>query len=90
MATPFTHSRAGRRDYTQSFRAVWDAGNWDVGGITLPQGESGEPGSGHYTDQAAAWVKDVSGRYRSTMLRCNALQPNANCCCLRTSAACCT
>lgn len=42
--------------YTQSFRAVWDAGNWDGGGITLPQGESGEPGSGHYTDQASAWV----------------------------------
>jgi penicillin G amidase len=42
--------------YTQSFRAVWDVGNWDAGGVTLPQGESGEPGSGHYTDEAAAWV----------------------------------
>jgi len=42
--------------YTQSFRAVWDTGNWDAGGITLPQGESGEPGSGHYTDQAGAWI----------------------------------
>jgi acyl-homoserine lactone acylase PvdQ len=42
--------------YTQSFRAVWDIGNWDAGGITLPQGESGEPGSGHYTDQAEAWI----------------------------------
>jgi penicillin G amidase len=42
--------------YSQSFRAVWDVGNWDAGGITLPQGESGEPGSGHYTDQATAWV----------------------------------
>lgn len=45
--------------YSQSFRAVWDVGNWDAGGITIPQGESGEPGSGHYTDQAEAWV---SGR----------------------------
>lgn len=42
--------------FSQSFRAVWDVGNWDAGGITLPQGESGEPGSGHYTDQAAAWI----------------------------------
>jgi penicillin amidase len=44
------------RGYSQSFRAVWDVGNWDGGGITIPQGESGEPGSGHYTDEAAAWV----------------------------------
>lgn len=42
--------------YSQSFRAVWDVGNWDAGGVTLPQGESGEPGSGHYTDQAGAWI----------------------------------
>lgn len=43
--------------YSQSFRAVWDVGNWDGGGITIPQGESGEPGSGHYTDQAEAWIR---------------------------------
>ena len=43
--------------YSQSFRAVWDVGNWDAGGITLPQGESGERGSGHYTDQAEAWIE---------------------------------
>jgi len=43
--------------YSQSFRAVWDVGNWEAGGITLPQGESGQPGSGHYTDQAAAWIQ---------------------------------
>lgn len=42
--------------FSQSFRAVWDIGNWDAGGITLPQGESGRPGSGHYTDEAADWV----------------------------------
>jgi penicillin amidase len=45
--------------FAQSFRAVWDVGNWDAGGITLPQGESGEPGSGHYTDETDAWI---SGR----------------------------
>jgi hypothetical protein len=41
---------------SQSFRAVWDVGNWDSGGISIPQGESGEPGSGHYTDEASAWI----------------------------------
>jgi penicillin G amidase len=42
--------------FSQSFHAVWDVGNWDAGGITIPQGESGRPGSGHYTDEAADWV----------------------------------
>lgn len=41
---------------SQSFRAVWDVGNWDAGGITIPSGESGQPGSGHYTDQSPAWI----------------------------------
>ncbi|MGH7736553.1 MAG: penicillin acylase family protein [Candidatus Tyrphobacter sp.] len=41
---------------TQSFRAVWDVGNWDAGGISIPQGESGRPGSAHYTDEAKAWI----------------------------------
>jgi penicillin amidase len=36
----------------QSFRAIWDAGNWDAGGIDIPLGESGEPGSPHYRDLA--------------------------------------
>jgi acyl-homoserine lactone acylase PvdQ len=41
--------------FSQGFRAVWDTGNWDAGGIDIPNGESGEPGSGHYRDLAAAW-----------------------------------
>lgn len=41
--------------FSQSYRAVWDVGNWDIGGIIIPQGESGRPGSGHYTDEAADW-----------------------------------
>jgi penicillin G amidase len=42
--------------FSQSFRAVWDVGNWDTGGISIPQGESGRPGSGHYTDGATDWT----------------------------------
>jgi penicillin amidase len=42
--------------HSQSFRAVWDVGNWDAGGMVIPSGESGEPGSGHYTDLSPAWI----------------------------------
>ena len=42
--------------FSQSFRAVWDVGNWDAGGIAIPSGESGEPGSGHYDDLSSAWI----------------------------------
>ncbi len=40
----------------QSFRAVWDVGNWDAGGMVIPLGESGEPGSPHYRDLAPTWL----------------------------------
>jgi penicillin amidase len=42
--------------FAQGFRAVWDVGDWNRGGISIPSGESGEPGSGHYTDLTRAWV----------------------------------
>jgi len=48
--------RTQKPGFSQSFRAVWEIGAWDRGGITIPEGESGEPGSGHYTDQARAWI----------------------------------
>jgi penicillin G amidase len=41
--------------FSQGFRAVWDVGDWDAGGIAIPDGESGEPGSGHYRDLAGDW-----------------------------------
>jgi penicillin amidase len=41
----------------QSYRAVWDVGNWKAGGIVIPQGESGEPGSPHYRDAAPIWLQ---------------------------------
>jgi penicillin amidase len=42
--------------FSQSFRAVWDVGNWDAAGIAIPSGESGEPGSGHYSDLSDDWI----------------------------------
>jgi len=47
--------------FSQSFRAVWIAGDWDAGGIAIPSGESGEPGSGHYRDLSSDWI---AGRLR--------------------------
>lgn len=46
------------QNHSQSFRAVWDVGNWDAGGIAIPSGESGEPASGHYTDLSRAWIDE--------------------------------
>jgi penicillin G amidase len=43
-------------DFAQGFRAVWDTGNWNRGGISIPSGESGQPGSPHYTDLTSAWI----------------------------------
>ena len=48
--------------FAQSFRAVWDVGNWDAGGIAIPSGESGRPGSPHYLDLSRAWI---AGRMES-------------------------
>lgn len=46
---------AQNANFNQSFRAVWDVGNWDAGGIVIPAGESGEPGSPHYQDLTAIY-----------------------------------
>lgn len=45
--------------FAQGFRAVWDVRDWDRGGIAIPSGESGEPGSHHYTDLTAQWISGV-------------------------------
>jgi penicillin amidase len=43
-------------ELAQSFRAVWEVGNWERGGLSLPGGESGEIGSPHYDDMSRAWI----------------------------------
>jgi penicillin amidase len=44
--------------HSQSFRALWIPGDWDAGGIDIPSGESGEPGSEHYRDLGARWERN--------------------------------
>ena len=60
--------------HSQSFRAVWDVGNWDAGGIVIPSGESGEPSSGHYTDLSGTWVSErlVSLPFSDAAIRASA------------------
>jgi penicillin amidase len=41
----------------QSFRALWIAGDWDAGTIDIAGGESGEPGSPYFADQAPHWIR---------------------------------
>lgn len=50
---------AQNTNFNQSFRAVWDVGNWDAGGIVIPAGESGQPASPHYQDLTATYVQPV-------------------------------
>lgn len=42
--------------FGQSFRAVWDVGNWSNGGIVLPLGESGRMSNAHAADQERPYV----------------------------------
>lgn len=61
--------------FAQGFRAVWKVGDWDRGGISIPSGESGEPGSEHYTDLTLAWV---DGRLQSLPFSRSAIRQNAS------------
>jgi penicillin amidase len=61
--------------FAQGFRAVWVVGDWDRGGIAIPSGESGEPGSEHYTDLTRAWV---DGRLQALPFSRPAIARNAS------------
>jgi penicillin G amidase len=61
--------------FAQGFRAVWVVGDWDRGGIAIPSGESGEPGSEHYTDLTRAWV---DGRLQALPFSRAAIARNAS------------
>jgi len=62
--------------FAQGFRAVWDLRDWDRGGIAIPSGESGEPGSGHYTDLTRAWISGSLDAlpFSSPAIRANAVE----------------
>ena len=47
--------RAATRRHGPSMRFVANAGDWDNSILLIPTGESGQLGSGHYTDQFSFW-----------------------------------
>jgi len=48
--------RAASRDHGPAMRFVADLGDWDDSILLIPAGESGQPGSSHYSDQFSYWL----------------------------------
>ncbi len=49
--------RAATKRHGPSMRFIGNLGNWDDSILLLPAGESGQVGSGHYTDQFPYWYE---------------------------------
>jgi penicillin amidase len=49
--------RAARTDHGPSMRFVANLGNWDESILLIPAGQSGQAGSGHYSDQFSYWYE---------------------------------
>jgi penicillin G amidase len=49
--------RAASKTHGPTMRFVADPGNWDESILLIPSGESGQPGSSHYSDQFSYWYE---------------------------------
>ncbi len=49
--------RAANRRHGPSMRFIADLGNWDNSILVMASGESGQPGSTHYSDQFSDWYR---------------------------------
>jgi penicillin amidase len=49
--------RAATRHHGPSMRFVADLSDWDDSILLLPAGQSGQPGSSHYSDQFSYWYE---------------------------------
>jgi penicillin amidase len=49
--------RAASRDHGPAMRFVANLADWDQSIMLLPAGQSGQPGSEHYTDQFSYWLE---------------------------------
>ncbi len=49
--------RAAMKTHGPAMRFVGNPGNWDESILLLPAGQSGQPGSSHYSDQFSFWYE---------------------------------
>jgi penicillin amidase len=49
--------RAATKHHGPAMRFVANLANWDESIMLIPGGQSGQPGSGHYTDQFPYWYE---------------------------------
>jgi penicillin amidase len=49
--------RAATKTHGPAMRFVANPGNWDESILLIPAGQSGQPGSSHYTDQFSYWYE---------------------------------
>jgi penicillin G amidase len=49
--------RAAMKTHGPAMRFVGNPGNWDESILLLPAGQSGQPGSSHYSDQFSLWYE---------------------------------
>jgi penicillin amidase len=49
--------RAATKHHGPAMRFVGNPGNWDESILLLPSGQSGQPGSSHYSDQFSYWYE---------------------------------
>jgi penicillin G amidase len=49
--------RAAMKTHGPAMRFVANPGNWDESILLIPAGQSGQPGSSHYTDQFSYWYE---------------------------------
>jgi penicillin amidase len=49
--------RAASKTHGPAMRFVGNPGNWDASILLIPSGQSGQPGSSHYSDQFSYWYE---------------------------------
>jgi len=49
--------RAASKTHGPAMRFVGNPGNWDESILLIPAGQSGQPGSSHYSDQFSYWYE---------------------------------